>query len=91
MKTRIIRSPRDGLPDPLDRKIMPARLRSDDSQQVQRMRVPGLHGEDLPVKQLCFRQSASLVVLDGGIKCLGDGHGGESEVSFAHQDRHVWR
>jgi len=56
---------------------------SDHSQEVQRVDIVRLGGEDLPAQSLRFRQSAGLAVFDSGLKCLGKGH--VLYVSVLHQ------
>ena len=54
---------------------MLAHLVRDEPQQVQRVGMPRLHRQDLPVDRPRLRQSPGLVVLDRNFKCLLDGHG----------------
>ena len=62
---------RDGSLDVAHRRLGPARLLGDDSQQVQSLGLIGLGGQDLPVELLRGLQAAGLVVLDGDRECFG--------------------
>ena len=67
-------------------------LMGDQSEEVQRIRMPGLDREDLAVKPLRLVDSSCLLVLDGQIKGLLEGHFGHGGVSVrAHQSRHILR
>jgi hypothetical protein len=54
------------------------------TQQVERVRMLGLHGEDLSVKRLGIRQPASLMVLEREFEGLLDREGGHGGIGNAN-------
>ena len=69
---------------------MAARLVGDDAEEVQRVGMVGLHGEDLAVKGLGVRQPPGLVVPESKFKGLLTCHG-RGEGCSAHQRCHMAR
>jgi hypothetical protein len=71
--------------------VIAAGLMGDDAEQVQRVGMLRLHGEDLPVERLRVRKPAGLVVLERELKGFWNGHAAGRGVCFAHHARHIWR
>jgi len=64
----MIRKEDDGLANHLHGEVMAAGLVGDDPEQMKRVGMTWLHGEDLAVKRLGFGQAPGLVVLERQIK-----------------------
>ena len=69
-------------------KVVPC-LVGNDTEKMQCVGVVWLHGENLAVERLSFRQPPSLMVLEREIECLLDRH--HRSTACAHQCRHMVR
>lgn len=81
MSGGVVRTESEGLANPRHSEVNAPGLMRDHAEVVQRFRMVGLHGKDLPVERFSVRQSAGLVVLEGLGEHLWDcnrGHGGHS-------------
>ncbi len=85
MKGRMIRRQNDRLADHLDRKIVSACLKLDDSKQMERIRVPWLDRQDLPVDPFRLRQPPRLVMPQRKFTSLLDGDGWHDSHSVSDQ------
>jgi hypothetical protein len=86
MKIRIFRGNGDGLPEQIHGDVMAARLRGDESQQIDNAGMARLYGQNLPVEHLGLGPPARLMVLQGKVKGLGGskkGHWGSSHGAMA--------
>ena len=91
MKCRNVGIHAHGLPDEIHRHVFLPDLMRDDSEQVQRIGMPRLHREDLPVDRLRLRQPPGLVMLERDLKSFGDRHDAGREHCRAHHARHICR
>ena len=91
MKCRNVGIHAHGLPDEVHRQVFLPDLMRDDSEQVQRIGMPRIHGEDLPVDRLRLTQPPGLVMLERDLKSFGDRHDAGREHWRAHHARHISR
>jgi hypothetical protein len=74
MRGGMVRGEKDGLMNLLCSEVMPAGLVGDDAEKVQRIRMVGLHGENLAIERLGVRQSSCPMVFDRELEALGNRH-----------------
>jgi len=75
MGVGIIRVEGDRFADPLYRRIVASDLHGDDTEEVQRVHLRWLRGQDLAVNRLGLRQPPGSVMLNRNLKRLWNGHG----------------